>query len=85
MMVPIHSQSPSCCCLGRMAGAPVMPASEEWNYLGLRPLCIGPQHLLLGLVKGAICEHVERYQTKVLTHQNSPTTTAWPSDRPVRV
>jgi hypothetical protein len=62
-----------------------MPASEGWDNLGLKPLCIGPQHLLLGLVKGVLCEHVGRYQTKVLTHQTSPTpTTAWPSGRPVQ-
>lgn len=35
-----------------------MPASEGRNYLGLKPLCIGPQHLLLGLVKGALCEYI---------------------------
>lgn len=52
----IPSRHP-CCCLGRMAGAPVMPASEGWNYLGLKPLCIGPQRLLLGLVNGVLCEH----------------------------
>lgn len=35
-----------------------MPASEGRNYPGLKPLCIGPQHLLLGLVKGALCEYI---------------------------
>lgn len=48
------------CCLDRMAGAPGTPASKGWDYLGLKPLCIGPQHLLLGLVKETLCEHVGR-------------------------
>lgn len=55
---PLSSSHRPCCCLDRMAGAPVMPASEGRNYPGLKPLCIGPQHLLLGLVKGALCEYV---------------------------
>lgn len=34
------------------------PASKGRNYQGLKLLCIGPQRLLLGLVKGALCEYV---------------------------
>lgn len=55
---PLISSHHPCCCLDRMAGAPVTPASEGRNYRGLKPLCIGPQRLLLGLVKEALCEYV---------------------------
>lgn len=75
--VPSHRP---CCCLDRLSGAPVTPASERWNHLGLKPLYVGPQHLLLGLVKGVLCERVDTG-----SHQHSPTlTTACQADKLVQ-
>lgn len=74
---PFSPSHHPCCCLDRMTGAPVMPASEQRDHLGLKPLCIGPQQLLLGLAKGV---HVSMWGDN--THKFSHTKTHPPSQLP---